>query len=97
MAQQPRLYLLQGQRLSQQGISLEIQHAQAQIETGTPVRVDIAQLGWSERGPLDRRAGPPVRRDGLVGAKRLVGSSGSIRHPDAPHMGGIRVLLFTPA
>ena len=32
-----------------------------------------------------------------VGAKRLVGSSGSIRHPDAPHMGGIRVLLFTQA
>jgi hypothetical protein len=42
MAQQPRLCVLQSQRLSQQRVGLEVQHTEAQIETGTPIRVDVA-------------------------------------------------------
>src|SRR5208337_1834251 len=91
MAQQPRLYMLQGQRLSQQGVDLEVQHTEAEIETRTPVRVDPAQLVGTERLPLDRRACRAVGRDGAVRAKRLVG--GGARHPDVPHPGGRRVVL----
>src|ERR1700719_3522719 len=84
MAQQSWLYVFQGHRLSQQGVGFEVQHTQAQIETGTPICVDIAQLGGTERGPFDRRAGPAVGRDSLVRAKGLVGSGGRSRHPNAP-------------
>src|SRR6516165_2518717 len=90
MAQQPRLYMLQGQRLSQQGVGLQVKHTDAQIKTGTPVGVDRAQLVGAERGSLDRRARHSVGRDGLVRAMRLVGSDGSSHNPDAPDLSGRR-------
>src|SRR5271155_5225432 len=58
-----------------------------------PIRVDLAQLGGTERAPLDRRARRSVGRDGLVRAKRLVGSDGSSHNPDAPDLSGRRLVL----
>ena len=69
MAQQPRLYVLQGQRLSQQRVGLEVQHPQAQIEAGPPIRVDLAQLVGTEGCPLDRRTRPAVCGDRVVRAE----------------------------
>ncbi len=91
VTQQTRLYVVQYQRLSQQGVFLQIQHPQAKIEAGPPVRVDLAQLGGTERGPFDCRASPAVG-DGLVRAKRFVGSSGSFCHTDAPDLGERRLV-----
>ena len=47
----------------EQGVVLEVQHPHAEVEAGTPVRVDLAQLVGAERCTLDRRTGCTVRRD----------------------------------
>ena len=36
------LYVLDLERLTEQGVVLEVQHPQAQVEAGTPVLVDLA-------------------------------------------------------
>jgi hypothetical protein len=81
MTQQPRLYVLQGQRLSEQRVGFEVQHAEAQIEARPPVRVDPAQLIATKWRPFDRRTGGAIRRYGLLGGKCLVGSERSAHRP----------------
>ena len=59
VAQQARLDVLDLQRLAEQGVVLEVEHPQAQVEAGPPVGVDLAQLLGAERGTLIvERAGP---------------------------------------
>ena len=50
VAQQSGLGVLQLQRFSEQWVVLEVQHAQAQVEAGPPVGVDLVQLVGTERG-----------------------------------------------
>ena len=66
VAQQARLDVLELQRLAEQGVVLEVQHPQAQVEAGPPVGVDLFQLVGTERGSLDRRASGAVRGDWSV-------------------------------
>ena len=63
VTQEPRLRVLQFQRLPKQGILLEVQHPHAEVEASTPVFVDLAQLVGAERDALDRRASRTVRGD----------------------------------
>jgi hypothetical protein len=42
VAKQPRLNVLELQRLSKQGVVYEVQHPQAEVEAGLPIRVDPA-------------------------------------------------------
>jgi hypothetical protein len=42
VTQHARLDVLELERLTQQGVVLEVQHPQAQVEAGTPVLVDLA-------------------------------------------------------
>ena len=71
MAEQTRLYMLQGQRLAQQGICLQVKHSQAKVEAGAPIRVDIAKLVWCEGATLDSRSRCAVCTDRAVSAQRL--------------------------
>ena len=66
VAQQPRLYMLEFERLPQQRVVPEVQHPQAQVEAGLPVCVDPAQLIGAQRGPFDRGASRPISADALV-------------------------------
>jgi hypothetical protein len=63
VTQEPRLRVLRFQRLPKQGVLLEVQHPQTEVEASTPVRVGLAQLVGAERGALDRRASRTVRGD----------------------------------
>ena len=63
VAQHARLDVLDLQRLAEQGVVLEVEHPQAQVEAGPPVGVDLFQLLGAERGAADRRAGGAVGRD----------------------------------
>ena len=49
MAEQPRLHVLNLQRLAQQRIRIQIDLANGKIVGGTPVGVDLAQFFRSER------------------------------------------------
>ena len=46
--------MLQFQRLPEQGVVLEVQHPHAEVEAGTPVRVDLAQRVGAERCTVER-------------------------------------------
>jgi len=59
------------QRLAEQGVVLEVEHAQTQIKASTPVRVDLEQLVGAERRALNRRAGGTVRGNREVRIVRL--------------------------
>src|SRR5208283_5479313 len=41
------------ERLAEQGVFLEVKHAQAQVEAGTPISVCLPQLIGVERGSAD--------------------------------------------
>jgi hypothetical protein len=77
VSQQPRLDVLQSQRLAQQRVGLEVEHPQLQKQARSPIRVDAPQLGRSERGSLDRRTRGAVGRDIAFRAQRLIGSGAS--------------------
>src|SRR6516162_1248080 len=78
------LDVLDLERLTEQGVVLEVQHPQAQVEAGTPVLVDLVQLVGTKGCPLDSGTRSAVRRDRVVILKRLVGSHRSPHDPCAP-------------
>jgi hypothetical protein len=59
ITEEPRLRVLQFQRLPEQEVVLEVQHPHAEVEAGTPVRVDLAQLVGAERCTLDGERAVP--------------------------------------
>jgi len=67
VTEEPRFGVLQFQGLPKQRVLLEVEHPEAEVEAGTPVRVDFSQLIRAERCTFDRRA------SGTVGGNRHVG------------------------
>jgi hypothetical protein len=61
VTEEPWLRVPRLQGLPKQRVILEVEHPEAEVEAGAPVRVDFAQLVGAERRALDRRAGRTVR------------------------------------
>jgi hypothetical protein len=54
MPEQPVLDVLGLERLFEQRISLKIDHAEREVFAGSPVSIDLFELGSSQRGPVNR-------------------------------------------